>query len=217
MSQLNREQIEQYELIRRYVRDQLTPEETIEFENYFLDKPDLLDQIELETLLYQQLKQADDTSVNKTVEMANHSLASKLKSVPSFIALAAVVLLGVLLTFRLPDTPATSQYSVAQVVYIDQYRSVSAEQRTLIKVNDGIEELVLVASVEFHQHDYQVQLVRESTNSVLLNTRVNQNSDGEIALTLPVSQLHKGNYLLTLSAIKQPSARAQELYLQIIR
>ena len=129
MSQLNDEYIKQHNLVTRYIRGQLTPEEAAEFESYFIDKPDLLEQIELETVLYEQIpkveiqpQEKNDLSLNwlgKLTAWMGQSTANTL------VAFAGSCMLGIGLTLMTIQGEPGQQGAagIGQVVYTDTYRS----------------------------------------------------------------------------------------------
>lgn len=55
MREMNPEYIQHHDIVRRYLREQLDAEEKAAFEAYFMDKPELIRQLELDAMLMQQL------------------------------------------------------------------------------------------------------------------------------------------------------------------
>ena len=62
---MDQKYIEDHQIVVRYSRGQLTPEESIVFEIYLLDKPELIEQLELERLLIKHLPQVDFSQQQK--------------------------------------------------------------------------------------------------------------------------------------------------------
>lgn len=222
MSQLNDDYIKQHNLVTRYIRGQLTPEEATEFESYFIDKPELLEQIELETVLYEQIPKVEfqqqgesDSSANwLNIPMAwmGQSLANTL------VAFASSCLLGIGLTLMLlQEEPGIQEAAgIGQVVYTDTYRSSQSDVRIQIDLQEEAHTLVLVSPVEVFNQDYQISLIREDSNTHVVSLQIRADANGELSVVIPVSLLHSGEYVLWVSAIvQQEQVEPKRVLLQI--
>ncbi|TQV82943.1 hypothetical protein [Aliikangiella coralliicola] len=58
--------IDENDIVAKYLRGQLTPEETIDFETYLIDKPELVELVEMDSVLYKALPEV------KTKNKKNH-------------------------------------------------------------------------------------------------------------------------------------------------
>ncbi|MEP4299102.1 MAG: hypothetical protein ABJ340_05400, partial [Paraglaciecola sp.] len=54
-NKMDDEYITQNDIIQKYLRNKLTPEETVEFEEYIMDKPHLLEQLELDSVMVETM------------------------------------------------------------------------------------------------------------------------------------------------------------------
>lgn len=210
---MNHEYIEKNNIVERYLRGTLSPEESTEFEQYFLDKPDLLEQLELDHLLYQQLPQAEvikDKSWGYIVW--EHLFGSPVKSLTM---IACTCLLSVLVVVGILHEPDMVTGS-GQVVYTDTYRSNQPQKRVNIELQQGVENLVLVTPVEVFNQHYRVVVVEEDNGRELLNNNTWVNADGELTIVLPVELLKSGNYVLKVSAIEQNTPNQNKEVLLLI-
>jgi len=117
-------------LTEAYVQGRLSPEEQADFECYFIDRPDLLDELELGEALRRGLKQIEQSRPKKT------------PVVPWELAAAAILILGLgaffgnLLAQRashFSDEPVLS----AQIVTIPITRSTQQRDITIRKSNQA--------------------------------------------------------------------------------
>lgn len=121
-------------IISRYLRGALTPEETIEFEEYLIDKPELIEQLEIDNQLMKALPE-----VNYSADKSKTSIFDFLMTpLRASFATGFTCLLGFYLFTLNGDGMSTSPEGLiakqSQVVFLDTLRGPANEQDTPYKV-----------------------------------------------------------------------------------
>lgn len=163
---MNRDDMQFDVMSNKYLRGKLTPEEAIEFENYILDKPDLVEQLEMDKALFESLPKVEFESSKASGQKER----SKKYWFSIFTPLAgvmatAVVFLGIQLNFLKVVDPGEGSSGAVQLVFPD---SANRGEAIPISIKAGVSHVVLAFepsdfSVEF----YDVVLRRSSDRKIV--------------------------------------------------
>ena len=137
---MDKKYIEENGIVTKYLRGQLTPEETSEFEAYFLDKPEIIEQLELDSILIKNTGRAFEN-------LQRAGIRNRWLNLTQIVSAMAA---GALLVVILPSMVAEKEVNLegAQIEYFETFRSSETRpQRKLFDVSSEIENLVLVIEV----------------------------------------------------------------------
>lgn len=171
--------IEQHNIIERYVLRQLDEQEQQDFELYYLEHPEVLDEIERVRALKSglvELATEESTSINQaSSEVGGRRKAgSSLDSILAFLrspvplttsyALAAVLLGTVLFPLLTSDAPSLLAPKAVKVV---QYRSADKLKPKLMEISLKPGERQVLLTVEVSSPGtYKVKLVNEAEKPI---------------------------------------------------
>ncbi|WP_102794521.1 hypothetical protein [Bowmanella denitrificans] len=189
----------QQETALRYLRGELSEQESQAFEIWLLDKPDVVEQLALDQMMIQALP-AQGRRAKPFISLG------KLFSTPiraSLVTLACCLLVGVLSWHAMTPT----QFADVNIFYLEQTRSQSTAANH-IQIHAGQSLLVLSVQPVSPDSAYQVELKAMATQSTVAQFEhlAPQPDSGELTLSVPVSRLKAGEYklLLTPDAHQQP-------------
>ena len=196
---MNDETIKQNDVVKRYLQNKLTPEEIVEFEEYILDKPELLEQLELDMVLVKTLPKVAVNETQKLAEKGQQKLSlwqllfgTPLKAslgTGLACAMAAVLLFPVMQN----QTPALG--GNIELFYLSQVRGAPSEQT--FDITQTADTLIFVLEVEFNQPEpFTVKLVNQDTNQpITLLPNYLPSEVGEIYISVNAKDMPKGNYI----------------------
>ena len=202
---MDKQYMEQFDISRRYLNGTLSPEERIEFEEYILDKPEIIEQLELDRVILAGLKKQPVKTKAAVFWQPwySHSLAAA-----ASVALVAVLLLDFV------ESPTgyggETRLVSPEIVYLETFRS--QELRTEVAFYAGADFTYLIAAVPSAEKEvFTVSLHDDSDNefSMVLAESV-ANSEGDLVITLDKNRIKSGMYSVVVSnasneAIKQYS------------
>ncbi|WDE11984.1 hypothetical protein [Thalassomonas haliotis] len=193
--------IKEKNIISRYLRGGLTPEETIEFEEYLIDKPELIEQLEI------------DNQLMKTLPEVNYSAAKTQTSIFDFLmtplrasfATGFSCLMGFYL-FTLYDgsISAPPQGLVAkqsQVVFLDTLRGAGSSQdapRTItLSAGTNSISIGVPAEPDYPTVKYKIQVNHDQIPKGQFSTKCRlADQSGYFFITLEGEPLQPGVYLI---------------------
>ena len=196
MKAMNDEYIQQNDVVRRYLHNRLTPEEAIEFETYVLDKPALLEQLELDAVLIENLPHVvSKTAIKTAVKVAWWKpLYSHFVAVAASCGLLAIILID---TQQVPDALGFSP----SIVYLENYRSVNEVTRLHFTANEGF-KIIAIDVPPNSGASFDVQITNNSGKKVF-SQYLTINENNEITFLLNKNALGEGNYSVSLSSNHQ--------------
>ena len=189
--------INQNDIVKRYLHNKLTPEETLEFEVYILDKPELLEQLELDMVLIETLPKVNVVEKQKREEKSELKpsfwqvlLGTPIKA--SFATGFACVLFAALL-FPISEQPSSITGNI-EIFYLSDVRGGTFEQK--FEVAQTADTLIFVLEAEFAQPEpFEVKLINQETGKQipLLESYI-PSEVGEIYVSIGAQTLPKGKY-----------------------
>lgn len=219
----NKTQIEQTK--RLYIQGKLTPEETVEFENYFLDKPELIEQLELEMALKQHLP-AVGLETQRTQETAKTPvkfgwLTKVIDSLrqPLTVSVATAVVCAVSFSWYWQGQQGFEGSGKVSLVYVSPMRDITNEQQATLSVASararGDEQVTLVLQPSLiAQTQFMVNLVNPQGKQLLEFTEVNTQGMGDLVITVPIERLTQGVWTIELKP-KGQTQSVEKLLLNI--
>ncbi|MEP2652689.1 MAG: hypothetical protein ABJH06_11935 [Paraglaciecola sp.] len=192
------ETINQNDIVQKYLHNKLTPEETVEFEEYIMDKPHLLEQLELDSVMVETMPLVNESNGNKAsrAQSPKPSFWDVLFGTPLKASLGTGVacVLAVVLLLPIMQTPTSPGIGNLELFYLSDVRSNDYEQK--FAVAQSAETLIFVLEAEFEQiTPFTVSLTNESTGQpVFTNIPYTPSEVGEIYVPVSVRDMPKGNY-----------------------
>ncbi|MEP0355294.1 hypothetical protein [Paraglaciecola sp.] len=153
------ETINQNDIVQKYLHNKLTPEETVEFEEYIMDKPHLLEQLELDSVMVEHLPSVQEIPVQSRL----------FSSIFKTIAFAAPVLCCVVLLLILFNEPSTmyTANNNSHIHYLENLRSVNKKITENITVERNTRSLMIVATPYVLAEQHQVSLINPLTSELI--------------------------------------------------
>lgn len=197
------EYITQNDTVQRYLHNKLTPEETVEFEEYILDKPELLERLELDMVLVETLPHV------KTQRHEQHKISLGSRS-PSFwtaifgtplrtsIFTACACILCFSILFNSSNFDTTSPSISPNIVYLENYRSADSTTTLIFKSNEILKVIVIDTPPNSDTGDiFEISLFGVEGELVWVR-EVFANNNAEISFLLFGHEVVQQNYQLTV-------------------
>jgi hypothetical protein len=181
---MNRRYIEENDIVMKYLRGELAIAQQTEFEQFYLDDPETLDQLEAAMALHAHLP-------GRTSSVA----AVRWFSLPTIICSAASLLLGIalILPFKFGQEPLV-QPNIRTIV-IDTNRG--AASMVSVDRRPGEKLIVLRLPLASSEADLTLALSRNG-EEVLETSGLSSDYLGDVLVALPVGLLADGPTLLSL-------------------
>ena len=213
MSKMDDRYIAENDVIKRYLKDKLTPEETIRFEEYILDKPELLEQLVVDAVLVENYSIALDEVKNS--EKESKFDWRKFWHIPvatcvitSFAAVFVVIWLNT-------TGMVASNISKTELIYIDTMRSANTEiQKIELEKVNGVNSYILIFDVDTQNIIYDVVL-RNSQNKVLSEVEIHPDVNSQVIFNLVTDNLRDGQYTLRLKP-KNNNTLSKNLIIELL-
>jgi hypothetical protein len=203
MNKINTDYINQHDVIRRYLKGKLSAEETLEFEEYMLDKPELLEQLELDSVMMEQLPNIP----MKTSLVASTWWAWWRPTYSHLVAVAACAVMTVSL-FMGGNNPTTSITTASpDILYLGNYRSV--QPMLSVDFSNAAQSKILVLSLPLVAEG-EFDVLAENLDTLqreVLQHQLRANSEGELVVVLGTATLPAGRYNIDVQA----SSSAQQV------
>ncbi|WP_416305963.1 hypothetical protein [Neptunicella sp. SCSIO 80796] len=191
--------IAENDIKRRYLHNKLTAEETAEFEAYILDKPALLEELELDSVFIS----AYPNMMKKSPFW--RSLTDKWLWPGLGVAIGGALSAAIILIAFIPQTSFELSKQSPEIVYLETMRSVSG--RTSVRFLPSQEEKLLVIDTGLRAREH-VNLILENESGTVKNnwSSITTNSNGELIVMLVKTRLIGGNYRMTVTPLgsKEP-------------
>ncbi len=196
---MDKEYLEKHDIVNRYVLDQLTEKEQVEFELYFMSNPDIIDDIEIARALKEGLtSRQDELEISRISSSQSHlklfQIVGNWFQIPAvqlgnFALLAALV--GIV---TITPRPEDTDVSAGSRVWIGEIRGSSQVQE--IEINTP--SLVFDIDVE-RSGTYEVRIVDAQGNPISKISGIESKSDA--LLIVYDSRIFRGSALtLVVSA-----------------
>lgn len=189
---MDKQYIEQFDVSRRYLNGTLSPEQRIEFEEYILDKPEMIEQLELDRAILAGLKALPEKAQNDPFWRPVYS---------HMLATAASVALVAVLLFDVGQGPIEQGPGAAspEIVYLETFRS--QDLRTQVTFNEDAGVSYLVAAVPSDDRQiFTIALQSDGDNAVsAVLAESMANSEGDLVITLDKAKIKPGMYSVVVS------------------
>lgn len=192
---MNDDYINQNDIVKRYLHNKLTPEETVEFEEYMLDKPELLERLELDMVLMETLP--------KMFEQIQKSISNK-KSwwtpiLSHVTALAACTgLITVLFLEQIHNIQTLDNFS-PQIVYLETYRSKNSITPLVFSPQEKFKVMIIDVPPKYMNQPLEL-IVRDNENRLIIQQEVQPFENESITFLLNRNALEPTQYLVSLSS-----------------
>ena len=203
------EYITQNDIVKRYLHNQLTPEETVEFEEYMLDKPELLERLELDSIFAENLPKALQTSEKNSKQGRDNVWWRTFWPRPLMYS-AFSFAFGALMMFLIaPFSNDSLEYTgLIDLVEVSPLRSSSSldlADATYSLSNNAESIILLLQPGEVSAKHEVIQIIRRSDRSEIFNALAFLNAIGDFVVTLPVSKLQPDVYDINFGQQNLPS------------
>ena len=193
-TRLTEMQIENAEMTSRYLRDQLSPEETTAFEEYLMEHPEVLEQLQIDEMFIESMPGVEIENLPELKSSARSPLWSNIK----WLGFGAIGAYASVALFSLVSTNNTMM-NIDRVVYVETVRSSVAEHMR-IGLGDKRENMVLMLSSDFDQiGPFNVQIIRADTNRVVAEFYDLPKTETEdIAIVINTGVVEAGKYFVKI-------------------
>ncbi|MDN4501677.1 hypothetical protein QX776_04660 [Alteromonadaceae bacterium BrNp21-10] len=215
MISMNQEYINQHNVLQRYFSNSLNQDEQIAFESYVLDKPQLLEQLELHHIFDRHLSDAFSKNHDSKKFSFSQWLFGKRHSKKLFWAGLGALSSGTLtfvlmMTLMLPNTTENGFSSVSpEIVYLETMRGSESVTNIHFKINQKVKMLVVDTGLPNAQiYHLEIKDKRNITISNWAHKAVNEN--GELVVMLARKMLSNGRY--TMIATNYDNSQKRYIY-----
>lgn len=196
MSKMDDKYIAENDVIKRYLKDKLTAEETTEFEEYILDQPDLLERIQLDAVLIENYSTALDEVNKDDARSDDVSLVSILKRIwskPVVYSTASFAFGAVLALLINGDNVDSTPYSgTFDLVEVSPLRSSSwqdAADASYSLSNNADHIILLLQPGALESESELIKIIRQSDNTEVFKQQVHLNTSGDFTVVLNTNRL----------------------------
>ena len=205
--QFTREQVENDDVANRFLKRQLSPEETIAFEEYLMEHPELLEQLQLDEMFIESIGSAEVEQAPKIRTAKSSSPWSSIR----LLGLGAIGAYASVALFSLVNTTST-MINIDRVVYVDTVRSFDPVQKH-IELGDSNEKMVLMLSAGFDQTGpFDVSIVKEDTSEIVAVFKgVPKTETDDIAVVVGCELFEIGQYLFVVNSSDEGTAETSTL------
>lgn len=202
MSFLDKDYIEQNDVVQRYFHGKLTAEELIEFEKYMLLNPEIMEELEI-AHAFKSTFEAMEAKEKVARSPKPHTKNSWYWPFGGFLVGAAATWL-----FVAPFTtvaPLTDSFVSPEVVYIDTMRGVTTNDdgatETLVGKNSAGQVLVIDMSSSSTTASAYSLVLRDTTGTILQQWKdVAQNERGELIVTTELAKYEVESPILEITS-----------------
>lgn len=197
MSLRNKQHIERQELARKYIRGKLSEQEAEEFEIHLLDKPEMIEELELDEAFYNCLPEAEERLVEKP------SIWKWVTQTPVGASIATFACTGVIssiLFFATFTTEIAPQgLATGNVLFLETVRS-NNQVIQRINLQPHSRYLSLFIQIEVNQEKPKFYVLSEVNNNTeaVIRGQIKGVDNDEFLILLPVEKLESATYKVTL-------------------
>ena len=207
----DKRQIEQTK--RLYIQGKLTPEEAEEFEVYFLDKPELVEQIELEMALQQHMPAVSlapikDDVKEQSEQMDNINSRWLTKALQPMLASAATFIIC-LVSFswywqgsEQGQTPEFTGSGKVNLVYVAPVRSGVTSPEASLSLTDSDEQVTIVLQPSNTvATEFDISMISPNGKVMREFSQVSMQGMGDLVIAVPMAQFNQGDWIFEIKAI----------------
>lgn len=212
---MNMQDIEQRNIKQRYLTGRLNAQEVAAFEEYMLDKPELTQELELDSILYKTMpecmEQQPAIATNTMSSRRNQRLRQTLNASWKY-ALAAG--LGAFLFGPMVHSPLFSPAELArpaaltitgnnQIAYLETTRSMLSADKTIELGATASQLILLIQPATMTDSEFAVSLQRADTPaSNAFATQATLANNGDLIISVPTDILQPATYALTIQGVR---------------
>ena len=187
---LTAEKISEQNLGIRYLQGELTEEQQVEFENFLMENPEYINELEMLKVFSENLAEANQPNAQTTVNR-------KLSIFQIFGGIAFGAIASIMLYLGM-DTNTTA-FEVSEVYYLETMRS-SGQGSAVIKLPESSKYILITVPLNPDQSgEINVELINSTSEELVLALKnLNANSMGEIAFSIQGRILKVGEYELNI-------------------
>lgn len=213
---MNLDYIEQQDITRSYLQGKLSASESASFEEFILDKPDMVAQLELDTILLQNLAK----STNKSEQLA--MLSSVGQSLHDVWKLGLAAALGALMVLPFVQYQSVSDGVVPEIeghnhiAYLESSRSLNTTSKNIVITADVKQLILMIQPATLDENHFAVTL--KQSGDEYANTYTTQSqlaNSGDLIITIPAEGLKQGGYELSLNGLN--SSFKQTFAFELVR
>jgi hypothetical protein len=219
MAKMDQHFIDANNIVGKYLRDELTPEETIAFEEYLMDHPALIDELELDAVFIKAMPEAVKAMENSPKKTFLW-FATPLRA--SFATLL-VCLIALPMMLRMFDESGGAGQDDVEVmaniqhIFLTPMRGVGDGSRVPVITPSRVDRYfeVTVQTSDMNASEYQIDIINRKTRAAVLTPAVfSVMSTGDIKLALPSKAYQTGDYVLTATPMSGPS-KPEKFYFSV--
>ena len=217
MKPMESQYILEQDIPARYLADKLSAEEEIQFEEYLMENPEMVDRLELDRVFTQHLPKATE----KKTETRSNWMQWFQTPLRLATFAAAVFFLGITVSphFLAPSSvpDANGIGGNLDIVYLSPLRGNLDTPSAVASLSGNVDTMLLVLQPgETSSLNYTVNIVGKDGQGPQLNIAdVAANSVGDVIVPLDVSELQPGMFEVQLKG-KADGAKTETLLLQLI-
>ncbi|WDD99203.1 hypothetical protein [Thalassomonas actiniarum] len=188
-------------VIARYLRGGLTPEESMEFEEYLIDKPELIEQLEIDNQLMKVLPEVDYSKHESKTSLLDFLMTPLRASFATGVSCLLAVYLFTLYKGGIPAPPDGLVAKQSQVVFLDTFRGSANEQQVsrTIPLSAGTNSISIgiPAEPDYPTVKYKIQVSHKQIPRGQFSTKCRlADQSGYFFITLEGQPLQPGLYLI---------------------
>lgn len=192
MNNIDADYISQHDIAQRYLQGKLTPEETVEFEEYLMDKPELLEQLELDSVMVEHLPNV----FNSPPKTAQNKRSRWTPLFSHITAIAACSLLAVTLWLGQPNSEISPNFS-PNIVYLENYRSATNITTLSFKLDEAF-KVIAIDVPPNSGNEFDLKIV-DTNGQYVLAQHLQTNGNNEVTFLLYSTVLMNEKYKLELT------------------
>lgn len=196
MKKMDADYISRHEIAKRYLQGKLTTEESVEFEEYILDKPELLEQLELDSVMVDSLPKVYPTSVEVASKPLFKFMLNWKKTFATTSILSCCLLLVMTIKLSVYSGGNLTSQTSPDLIFFEVVRGNADE--AVVQYNGSQTSKIFVIDVggESLAH-YDILLEEKDTGQKWEWAEQTANNNGELVITL-AHRLPSGEYALSL-------------------
>lgn len=212
--------IEQNDIARKYMQGRLTPEEAADFEVYLMDKPELVEEMELDGLLDKHLEQTSSVKEKRTGFLFSWLSAGVLRYASVVVvAFGLGVLVNSQISFEDNENGAyeLSSLGLIKTDYVSGVRGSGNQEPVLeFSLSSGIDTWILVLQPKvIRRGNYIVTAEYENSDVVFEELEFQISGSGDVLVPFSTTKLKSGFLKITYYPISH-EAELEQFIIKIL-
>lgn len=214
MKSLTMDEVVQGDIAHKYLHGRLSEEHKALFEQFLLDNPEMIEQLQIDQLLKAHIKKLP--AKRPSIREAWHQLMGKPMYYACTFALAFILGIYASPTFNTGEQAALN--GNIEITYVSNLRGDTQAPDSIVSLSDELDTLLLVLQPTTQQkQNYLVTVTAQEKNLTLIDSSAySTNEMGEIMLPLGRSRLNPGLIKIDFAPIGQPSQK-ESMLVKLIR